>query len=201
MLIMLLQGIPAAAQLPVHRHGPGVTFGIEWGSSFLIATRHNDNFICSEGYRIEQKPTEFPMHLNGDLLASVGMDIARKHNASFVGGYSGISDGRRMFPIMARYTFAANGNDNDGMLVFLTGGIGIPADDLYNKLCYTGSLGAGYRAVLNHSASLDIKCSLRNSFDHPGIIDPDTGKMVTGHNVRTNNAFHYALCITAAVNF
>lgn len=197
-IVLMVTGTDLAARLPF------LKFGVEWGYDAGFMEFHHFNYLSSEGYRINDKWTGARYATNGSILLNAGIRLKEKSTLALYGGYSGICEGNRVFPLSLRYTFNRNQYSRNGMFYYADAGIGLhvpKTDTRVQSPCIIGRLGSGYRIALSSFCSLDFMLSLKISYEKPLIIDPDTITYVPDTDIRTSKAFYGAICISTAFNF
>lgn len=178
--------------------------GIEWGyCQYFYKFRHY-NIQSIDGYRINEKSQGMYMYPDGQILASVGANISRHLHLSLLGGYAGISDSCRVYPLLMRlswfpHTVAAGGIffDADCGVGFNSGTGSIDR----RKAAGIADIGGGYRVRLTPRLSLDFLAAFRLAIDSPSIPDPDVPGMVSADRIRRNNAAYYAVDFSVALSF
>lgn len=190
-----------APRMAARRIPDRIVYGFEWGASARLLEHHHYNFICNEGYRIDQRGASFDPCMNGFLLAHLGVDLGRSFNLSAVGGYAGMSEDHSCIPLGLRCMYAPRGIHSDGILFSMDGEVGVPLCSDIQGFDHIASLSAGYRLALSRFISLDFKGGIRSSYCHKVLTDPDTSETIKGRDVRRNDAFSHALYLSVALEF
>lgn len=196
--LLLLGGVPARAGAPLLR------YGLEWGFTPTFLETHNLNYFSSEGYRVDDKGSDFNLTGNGIVLAEVGVNVNERLALSLYAGYAGLSRGNRVFPLLMRVSAFPKGMTNDGVFCFAEAGAGFHSSEPAVSTLPAALLadaGGGYHLALSHSIGLDFQLSLRYTYDHTRIHDPDTGGWIPEYDVRSNGVRYCALCLSIGLNF
>lgn len=184
----------------IERHCNRFKFGIEWGYSCTFYSWTHFNYICSEGYRINNTSSEGCLISNGFILANFGVNATDRLCLSLSSGFVGVSRKNNVIPINIRATEAFKGNCNDGPLCFAEAGIAFPLS-IGRKINQQLMLGGGWRFAQTNGISLDILGGLRIYHQNPYITDADTGSIVSEQNVRASDALFVSACFGVALNF
>lgn len=183
---------------------PLIRFGLEWGYTPTIAGLYHYNYISDDGYRINDSGSGLYYATNADILAHFGVNVSRKLSISAITGNMGITKGTRVIPIIMRLSYYFNGVSNDGMFTYVDGGAGIhPAkpETPPRNAAWLANLGGGYRIALSREISLDFLSSVRWTYDHALIQNPDTGGWVQPQNIRRDNTGYLALTLSIGLTF
>ena len=176
-------------------------YGVEWGLSASVYNSFHYNYIDGiMGYRIDEEGSDTDCIGNAFAEVYCGTDLSRRLSLTLRAGFSGIARGRRVVPICLRLSWFPAGTCADGFFTLADGGLSFP-DFFEAKPAPVFRLGGGYRLLLTDSSSLDIQLCARLCQDHPDIWDEQERHYVETHNVRRSDAAHYALCLSAALNF
>lgn len=181
-----------------------VKFSAEWGYDGMFHTAHHFNYICNEGYRIDDKWQELHYNTNGNILISAGVEITGKSAISIESGITGICRDGWVVPVMLQYTLAPRGNHQPGIIYRADAGIGLHLNgpDVNNqRACYIAKASAGYRNALNSRFSLDFLGGIRAVLDFPLIKDPDTHEYLSKEKTRRSIASYCAFCLSVSFNF
>lgn len=190
--------IGASASSPKNAF-PRITFGLEWGYSSTIFTSYHFNYICSDGYRLDNEGRKFMYHSNADILGTFGANVTDWLHVGVFSGYEGITEKRRMVPIGAKVTLSPRGYSSNGLFIRAGGGIGIIPGDHAITTSF-GLAGAGYHVALTRDTSVDFILGYKVYVDHPPIEDIEGG-YVSERNTRKNIATYHALNFSIALNF
>lgn len=193
-LLLVLSGAVAPAK------GPHFTYGLEWGYTATFFKHADYNFICSEGYRINETHDIWWYYSNGAILANAGVDLTRKLNVSAYSGLLGVYSHRWVIPAEVRVRYCPAGNDRNGPVFHAGGGATFPTSTL-TETAGRGLIGGGYRFSIFRSMSVDFLLSFNLTFDHDLITDPDTHGYVPHSAITTNMSEYYAVCASIALNF
>lgn len=176
-------------------------FGLEWGLSYNIKSYYHFNYLdATVGYRVDEKGWEQIGDSNAFIAAFMSLDLGRYMDLSLRAGYFGVSDARRVFPLMLQGNCYLRGNDCDGL--FFSAGAGLVLGDFVNaQYTYLLRHGAGYRLALGSDDYLDFTLSIRCAYDRPRVWDRAEKEYVTGRNTLRNNIWYYALCFGFALSF
>lgn len=190
--------ITAAASSPKNDF-PRITFGIEWGYSATVFTSYHFNYICSEGYRLDNEGRDFIYHSNGDIIGTFGVNILDWLRIGLFSGYEGISEDRRIIPVGAKLTVCPDGYIENGVLFRIGGGMGISPRDRAMTTSF-GIVGFGYHVALTRESSIDFILGYKAYIDHPPVEDIDGG-YVSERDTRKNIATYHALNFSISLNF
>ena len=176
-------------------------WGMEWGygaSAFKYWS--NNYFDAKVGFRIWDEGHEFAFVPNAYAGLYAGFDLGRKLYLSLFSGTMGIYSDRRVIPLGLRATYAFKGQDSQGVLAYLGGGLcfhdfSIAAPGQYLQL------GGGYRIKLGRSMDMDLLAHLRACDDHPSIWDEEDGAYVQKDNIRKNLAAYISFELGVAIRF
>lgn len=178
-----------------------VTYGLEWGYSAKIYDVHHFNYRSEdEGYIIDEEDAGVNYATNALMLVNVGVDVSRTVNVSVHTGFAGISKGQRVHPLSLRLTFAPKGCHNDGILMYLDGGMGFRGFTLQNNV-KIAKLGCGYRWALGRRVNMDLLLSGQGCHDQPVIWDKYAQIHVKNENIRLNRAGYISVNLTVALSF
>ena len=195
--LLLLVVLPSA----VMRAGmPRISWGLEWGYNGTFLKTAQRNFICNEGYRIVENPTQLSFFSNGSVLANAGVDLTGKLNLSLYSGLQGVYSKRWMVPLELRVRWCPSGLYSDGLIVTGGGGLAFPTAPL-RETCFRARAGAGYRVALNKCTSVDFLFSWMFTTDKEILIDPDTHAYVPPAMISKNFAEYQAVTLSVALNF
>ena len=201
-LAALLSALLALGCLRCPAITPVVSLGVEWGIEPQIASMHRFNYVCAEGYRVNDQWSGIDYHTNAFVTGNISFNIARWFRLGLYSGYCGVSKNVNVVPLTLRLSFYPKGWNADGFLYFLDSGVGFhlrKAGDPEQSPCILVKGGAGYRHILSSDASLDFLLTARGVIDRPLIEDPDGYGYVT--DVRYCSAAYLALGFSIALNF
>lgn len=202
LVLSLLFATKAEGKTGLRSKYPFLKFGVEWGGGISLFEAHRfvytDEIIgcllpADEEMGFSFVPTAY-------LLLNFGANIGHHSSIQIEGGFSGVHEDRRVFPIQLRYSYLFNGCNRDGVFVFGCAGVAFP-DNGSRRLASLASFGGGWRFSLSRSISLDFLASLRGCFDHPEVWNDDLGKYVPDNCIRRNNAGYAGINVGIALNF
>ncbi len=201
--LALLSALACQARTGGETSGSRISFGLEWGYFQNLYKYRHINIISQEGSRINDSFLGLSAYPNGSVMAKISYNLHEKVCATLCGGYAGISEGCRAYPVLLRLSFAPKGLYSEGFFSFIDGGLGFrikPAE--YDRRTVTiGDIGEGYRIRLSPGCSLDLMLSLRASYDSPSIDNPEGEGYVLPENVRSNEAEYYSVNLSIALSF
>ena len=175
------------------------SYGLEWGACAQFLNIHHYNFIDNAGGRVDERETAFTYHANGSVMGKVGVNFSPNFRLDLNGGYAGISDGRRVFPISLRANIMPKGSSSDGFVYFADGGIFFD-ENFSDTPGILAAAGFGYRLSLGSHSAVNLLLNTRWSHDHPQVANPDGG-FVASANVRRSNAEYISLGLTISLDF
>lgn len=181
---------------------PVVSLGVEWGVEPQFATMHRFNYVCAEGYRVNDQWSGVNYHTNAFITGNISFNLGQWFRLGLYSGYSGISKNVNVVPVTLRLSFFPKGWSNTGFLYFLDGGTGFQihkADTPSQAPSILVKGGAGYRYILSSQTSLDFLLTARGAVDNPLILDPDGHGYVM--DVRYSTAAYFAIGFSVALNF
>ena len=196
--------ILAMSCLAAQARAPFVRFGIEWGYGPEAYAKVQQSYLTSVGYRIDSGQEGMEFFNCGFVMANVGINAMEHLSVSIHSGYMGISRDNRVIPVLLRVTGHINGCMEDGIFVFLDGGVGfhiLKEDQPNRNPGAMGDAGVGYGLRMSSGMALDFAFSIRGFYDRPLIQDPDTHKYITGDDVIKNDAFFINPCISVGFRF
>lgn len=204
LLLTLLCSTPVlAGQLYGPTFFDRMSFGVEWGYSQQFYQFRHYNIISEEGSRINETTSGLAFCPNGMLMGRIGYDVSDKLNVSVLSGYSGMTSGQRMIPLLLRVYVAGHPLRGDGFFTFADGGIAFKPrhGEVSQSAPLIADIGEGYRVSLTPFCSLDLMMSFRALFDTPPVINPEGPGFVHKSNVRSSVSRIYSLSLIVAVNF
>ncbi len=195
-ILMLACSLAYCQERPSRFH-----WGVEWGygaSGFMYWS--NNYFDAKVGYRIWDEGHEFAFVPNAYAGLYAGFDLGRRINLSLFSGTMGIYSDRQVIPLGLRATYAFRGQDSQGALAFLGGGL------CFHDLFVSApgqylQLGGGYRIKLGGKMDMDLLAHLRACDDHPPIWDEENGSYVDAANIRKNLAVYTSFEVGVAFRF
>jgi len=196
-LLLLAQSLSAGGNEFLRRLHPG----LEWGYTATMFNFHHFNYLDeSIGFRVDEQEWEARYNTNAYIYSSIAYDFLDFFNASIMIGYEGIDKDRRIVPLLTRFSYYPFGLDQDGIYLFLDGGITLPRkeNDRYTK---QGQLGGGYSFRLDDRSRLAFNLGFRLAYDRPDVWDPIEEEYVSAHNIRRNEAWYCALKIGVSLSF
>lgn len=199
LLILLCSTTARAGQIYGPTFFDRMSFGVEWGYSQQFYQFRHYNIISEEGFRINETTSGLVFCPNGILMGSIGYDVTDKLNISVLGGYSGMTSGQRMIPLLLRVYVAGHPLRGDGFFTFADGGLALKP--MHGEAPYLVDIGEGYRVSLTPFCSIDLMMSFRALFDTPPVVNPEGSGFVHKSNVRSSISRIYSLSLTMAVNF
>lgn len=192
------------ACLMAQARAPFVRYGIEWGYGPEAYARIQQSYLTSIGYRLNTVQDGMEFYNCGFVMANVGINAMEYLSASIHSGYMGISKDNRVIPVLLRVTGHINGCMEDGIFVFLDGGVGfhiLKEDQPNRNPGAMGDAGIGYSLRLTTGMALDFSFCIKGFYDRPLIQDPDTKEYITGDDVIKNDAFFINPCLSVGLRF
>lgn len=188
----------ASAARPASR----LTFGAEWGFNAQVIDYHRFTYKDQYGSIVPDRHDGFLYNGNLYILVNAGMIVSDKSIVGIQSGYEGIARSRKIIPVRLKYSYLPSGIMSDGALLFAAAGVGFPGDRHSTPVpSIVGQLGAGYRKNLADKTNIEIYCSFKATYDHPGIIDRASSEYVPVDRIIKNDAFYATVSIGLAVNF
>lgn len=182
------------------REAPRLCYGIEWGYSATIHEAHHYNYLCEEGYRLDDVGASFLYSSSATALITFGVNTFNHLTFSIASGFSAIYESRNVIPVMGRIAYYPAGLATDGIFVRIGAGAGFETSEV-GREAVLETIGAGYRISLARAVNLDFSFNLNGAQAPSHIIDPDTGYNVPERNIRRNSAGYYALNLSVALTF
>ncbi|MBR4822107.1 MAG: hypothetical protein IKZ71_03065 [Bacteroidales bacterium] len=175
--------------------------GLEWGYTATCFNYHHFNYLDkSIGFRISDKDWESRYNTNAFVYGTLDFDLFRTVSTSILLGFEGIDRGRQIIPLLGRVSYHPEGLDNDGIFIFLDGGIAIKNRE-NDKYVNQSQLGAGYSMVLSEGSRLCFKVGFRVAYDRPDVWDPIEEEYVSADNIRCNDAWYCAFKFGVSLSF
>lgn len=196
--------IALIAGTDVHAGAPRLRYGLEWGCAAAFYQSRDINYITHEGYRVDDDYKGLSFEGNGHVMAEMGINLTDRLAVSVYGGYAGLSEGNRVFPVLLRACLFPEGMTEDGLFCFAEAGPGFHSSTPSTTTlpaAIIANAGGGYHIALSRSIGLDFELSLRGAFDHKLIKDADTGDWVPDADIRRNATRTYALCLSIGLSF
>ena len=175
----------------------GFRTGLEWGSSTLLVHGYHYNYFTAERYRINEEGSRFVPHFNAYVNAYAGANVSDNLSAAACIGFSGLEEGKRIFPVFLRTSWHPKGVDNDGL--YFTIDIGSCMERAGTTLI--GAVGTAYRIAALSWLDIDFLLNFRFLSTSPDIFDPDTGEKIKAEDIRVSSASYYSINFGIAVNF
>ena len=148
---------------------PRFTFGLEWGYVASLHSAYHYNFFAQEGYRVDDKDSDFIYKSNADVYLNLGWDLNPIWNLSLYIGYAGIADQHNSIPITIRGTrYFGSDALSDRWFAFADIGSGICLKTPLQEIA-TAKIGAGYQLCLSPDTKLSFLLSMRTTYSHPNI--------------------------------
>jgi len=168
-----------------------VVFGTEWGYSPTLFSSHK--YVYKDNYGTTVSDTDAGFHYDGDVffLARAGIRLGNRSELLMQSGLMGIVDRRKCIPVLLRYSYAFEGMERDGAILYADGGIGLPLSRPNNIPAFIGRIGSGYRLLLARGTSLDFTAGVRAYVDHP----------CDKSSVRKNESFNLGASLGVSLNF
>lgn len=184
------------------RDVPLFTAGVEWGGTFNAYYFIHNNYISSDGARVNFEKYGLQYAFNGDILAKIGFNIGPNLNLSVYTGYSGLKGGHRVIPLTLRCTGYIGADPRENRwIVFGDAGVGFRASPhLRTLVSPMAKLGFGYRFPLSRRINLDILGHMQFYVTHPDIYEP-SGEVVPPENTRRNNDDVGGIGVSVAISF
>lgn len=176
-------------------------WGLEWGYGASGFKYWSNNYFDSKvGYRIWDEGHEFAVIPNAYAGLYAGFDLGRRINLALFSGTMGIYSDRQVIPLGLRVTYAFMGQDSQGALALLGGGLCFHDFFVSSPGQYL-QIGGGYRIKLNGKMNMDLLAHLRACDDHPPIWDEENGAYVDAVNIRKNLAVYTSFELGVAIGF
>lgn len=160
-------------------------FGVEWGFGISLYQSYHYNFLTEDYMRVDERGTEWMLHMTGLLLGNVGCYFGEKLSLDLYCGSQGIRTDERVVPLTLRTSYYMRGWRNDGEFIFVEGGVGFRK---HHRTTEFVKLGYGHRMKLSEHISLNFMFFLQACFDQPKVIDRYTGQVVPPDMVRLSEA-------------
>lgn len=199
--IACINPLATARTLPFGPFFDRFHIGAEWGYTQCFFLARDYNFFSEEGYRIYEQDRGFSWHANAQILAQLSYAVSDRSMLTLLGGYMGMGENNRLFPLALRYAFFPRSWSADGLFVFAQGGVAWHTHATAGEPAALGATGGGYRIHLNEDFALDLTVGLKYLHDHPAIPNPEGPGNVSAPNIRKNVAGHCALDISIALSF
>ncbi len=175
--------------------------GVEWGYTQCFFRSRDYNFYSEEGYRIYEQDRGFHWSANAQVLARVSYALGNRSLMTLLGGYMGMGENNRLFPVQLRYSYFPKTFLEDGLFAFAQGGVAWHTHAAAGQPATLGAAGGGYRLHLSEDCNLDLLIGFKYLRDHPAIPNPEGPGNVPAHNIRKNVAGYCALDISLALSF
>lgn len=177
-----------------------VTWSVEWGAAATVYTHHDFQYTTLEGYHIDSHFFNNQFHLNGQLLAYIGLQTSRRFNLAVGTGWQGLQNEIRCLPVSLRATLDLGTPDKNGMLVFLEGGSGF-SENLKRKEGDFLKIGTGYRIPLGYGIRLKFMGALQASICHPQLFDIYDNITVDDSHLEYSDRTSGAVVVSMALEF
>lgn len=200
-ILVCIQPLASARLLPGGPLFDRFLAGVEWGYTQCFFLSRDYNFYSEEGYRIYEQDQGFSWHANAQILARVSYALGNRSMLTLLGGYMGMGENNRLFPVQLRYSYFPKSFLEDGLFAFAQGGVAWHTHAAAGQPAMLGSLGGGYRLHLSEDCNLDLLVGFKYLRDHPSIPNPEGPGNVPAHNIRKNVAGYCALDISLALSF
>ena len=182
-------------------HAFGFRYGIEWGYTGTFYETHHYNYLSDVGARVDVNSQGPVYYSNGDILGYAGLIMGRHIEADVVCGWAGVVQGRRVVPVMARGTYFFNGTCQDGLKVYVDGGLCL-ARTSGSQLCPIARAGCGYRLMLTERTALDFSAALQGISDHPDdVYVTEYHYSVPPESLRRSDRRYAGLTLSLALSF
>ena len=178
---------------------PRLTFGAEWGYNATFLTAYYYNYFVPEGYRVDEKDSNFGLISNGDMYVHIGYNMNEYWNLSLYAGYAGLGNIHNAVPLSVRCTRYFGRNPMiDRWFAFIDIGSGVSLK-LPPQEILSGKIGTGYRISLSRDTKLDLHASLRAIYTHPAIVYEQV--QVPMEKININDAYLTAFTLSMAIVF
>lgn len=175
-------------------------YGVEWGYDATFMDKfHSVYFDPDVGYRIDAEGTKLMLYSNGYASARIGVEFLKHYSMTFLAGYCGVKQGRRIFPFTLRATYFIDSYDISGFMAFCEGGRGVHYGSDVNIIL--AKFGAGYRLKMSKRSSLDFMASVQLTKDHPGIYNPEIPGYIPDFYVRRSDDLFGSFNLSCAISF
>ena len=176
------------------------TYTVEWGASGNWFNYNVSTYITDVQSLVNIRNINPFFHLNGELMAGVGLNVGKRLNLSLLTGYCGIQKGVRFYPAELRASVFLQPGRSKGAFFFLGGGGGI-CEERRQKTAFFGRGGYGYRFDIGSGAALDFRAALQGAYSHPDVTDKYTGKIVQQSNLRRSKSISINTIFSVALVF
>jgi len=198
---MLAGTAPARAGEPARQaRSVRVLYGIEWGYDLALIDIYHRNYLDAvDGFRIDEDGIKPMAYSNAHGAAHIDLEFARKFGICLYGGYAGIEQSTRFYPVSLRIEYFTRSFREDGSFCFLEGGAGV--HEGRSTVSKFAKVGYGYRFSLSRRASLDFNAAIRCTTDNPPIYDNSIRGYVAEENIRRSDALYGAAVFSISLNF
>lgn len=179
---------------------PHFSYGLEWGYTATFFKHATHNFICSEGYRINDDINTWRFFSNGAVMANVGVDLTPRLNVSAYTGLLGVYSRRWVIPAELRFRYCPSGLAANGP-IFHAGAAAVYPTTTLTDTGARGLVGGGYRLAIYKTLSVDFLISFNLTVDHDLITDPDTREYVLRKDITSNVSEYCGVNMSVALNF
>ena len=174
-------------------------YGAEWGVNSSILMGIYNTYLSSESYLVETKDLRLSAHVNGAVLGFVEYDFGQRFGMSILGGYMGLREGERAYPVSLRGAFAlGKGGREEGGAVFVEAGVAFRHSV---KPAPLAKVGYSYRCRLSGNFAVDFNAAAISSFSHPRVFDKYSGKYAPAANVGVSQSLNVGAILTVAFVF
>lgn len=175
-------------------------YGLQWGISGNSYNSDISTYITDVQSLVQLKTINPFFHINGEIMASVGIDIGRRFNLEVAAGYAGIRKNLRFFPIEINGKYFTRKGQGSGSYFQIGGGWGLCENPNHRYACYSRG-GYGYRIDVGNGLAMDIKALMQVSYSHPDVYDKYTGEIVPFSNLRQSDSISLNTLVCLALIF
>lgn len=179
---------------------PLLIYTVEWGASGNWFNYNVSTYITDVQSLVNIRNINPFFHLNGELMAGLGLNIGKRLNFSLLAGYCGIQKGVRFYPAEFRASIFLQPDHTCGSFFFLGGGGGI-CEKREQKSALFCRGGYGYRFYIGSGTAIDFRASLQGAYSHPDVLDKYTGEIVHLSNLRQSESISINTVFSIALVF
>ena len=177
-----------------------IVFSLNWGYDATILDIYHFNYIHpNDGYRVDEQKVKPMLYSNGNAAAGISVEFARHFSLGIYGGYAGVQQRTRLFPLSLKAAYYFNSYAVDGTFITLEGGAGF--HEKRDDISPFSKVGYGWRMKLGKKSSMDLGLNLRITADHPPVYDASIYGYVPEENMRRSDAVYSSVGIGIGLNF
>ena len=181
--------------------GPGgFRYGVGWGIDAVFYSNHYYNFTMESGYSVRGLHNSTLYAFNGYLYGSIGYEFRERFRLMLRGGYSGMGDQYRVFPLTLETTIFTPVTLHTGWTATVEAGVSFHERKPRAAMPLISG-GFGYRISLSDFTDLEFSLRYRCGLRKPPIRDPEYNSTVDPVNIRRNTQFLHSIGLGAALVF